>query len=313
MPVAHDGATTRQRRGPSRRTILLAGAAGGVGAAAAATVAALSDSPSTPGYALRRSASSPVPAVLAGPGVTRVERVYSHARGRHVNLVLVLPVHAPPQGMPMSLLLHGLGGSARSAPADGLESRLSAQVTSLEVPPFGFIAVDGGDNYWHEHQRGDDPMAMLLDEVPAWLLERGLGGQDGTPFAATGTSMGGFGAFVYARRQRERGIELNAIAAISPAFMTSWTEAHRRKAFRNETDWTSLDPLRHLQATRGIPTAVWCGDQDRFITGVREFIQLTRPEVGYTGPGRHNGAFFRSTVPGLVAFLGKHAPGATSS
>ncbi|MFD1050542.1 hypothetical protein ACFQ1S_35960, partial [Kibdelosporangium lantanae] len=36
-----------------------------------------------------------------------------------------------------------------------------------------FVALDGGDNYWHENQKGDNSMAMLMEEVPQWLRARG--------------------------------------------------------------------------------------------------------------------------------------------
>ncbi|MFF5991632.1 alpha/beta hydrolase [Prauserella flavalba] len=303
MPAERAGSA----RGPSRRTVLLAGAASGVGAAAAITTGVLSDSP-TPASALRRSASSSFPAVFSGPGATVVDRVYSHARGRHVDLVLVLPAREPTPGLPMSLLLHGRNGSARNAAPPGLAHRLGKDISNHRVPPFGFVAVDGGNSYWHEHHPGDDPLAMLLDEVPGWLRERGLGDAKGRPFAVTGTSMGGFGAFVYARRRNERRHPVDAIAAISPALITSWRVMRRRKAFSSEAEWASLDPLRHIGATRGIPTAVWCGEQDPFIGGVRRFIRQARPELAHTARGGHNGKFFRSAVPGLVDFLGLHAP-----
>ncbi|RBM22510.1 alpha/beta hydrolase [Prauserella sp. PE36] len=304
MPAGRDGAA----RGPSRRAVLLAGVASGVGAAAAITTGVLSESSSTPASALRRSASSSFPAVLSGPGATVADRVYSHARGRHVDLVLVLPTRKPPPGLPMSVLLHGRNGSARNAAPPGLAHRLGRDISNGRVPPFGFVAVDGGNSYWHEHHPGDDPLAMLLDEIPGWLRERGLGDAKGKPFAVTGTSMGGFGAFVYARRRNERHDPVDAITAISPALITSWRQMRKRKAFAGEAEWASLDPLRHIGATRGTPTAVWCGEQDPFIKGVRQFIRRARPELAHTAPGGHNGKFFRSTVPSLVHFLGLHAP-----
>ncbi|PXY27495.1 esterase [Prauserella muralis] len=292
---------------PGRRAVLLAGAASGM-AAAAFTAGELggaswSDWSSS---LLRRSAGTAYAAPLTGPGVTRIERVHSHARGRDVTLVLILPTAHPPRGMPMSLLLHGLHGSARGAAPGGLLRRLGTQVTAGAVPPYGFVAVDGGNSYWHEHHRGDDPMGMLLEEVPRWLRERGLGGRAGRPFACTGTSMGGFGALLYARRRNERRDPLAAVAAISPALMTSWEEMRKRNAFHNEADWASMDPLRHIHATRNVPTAVWCGTEDPFITGTRRFIRRAQPEIGHIAPGGHDGEFFRSTVPGLVGFLGRH-------
>lgn len=126
---------------------------------------------------------------------------------------LLPPGRREPRGLPMSILLHGLHGDARHAAVGNLPEVLAAAVAKGSVPAFGFVAVDGGDNYWHENVPGDDPMAMLLDEVPRWLKERGYG----EPFAVTGVSMGGFGSLLYARRRAERGDPIAAAAAISPA------------------------------------------------------------------------------------------------
>ncbi|MEV8613572.1 alpha/beta hydrolase-fold protein [Amycolatopsis sp. NPDC051373] len=288
----------------SRRTAIAAGGAGlGVAGLAAATAAGL-----TPlGQALQVlgvTTDSPVTQV----GSLRVERVRSAARGRDVDLVLFLPSKKPPPDLPMSLMLHGLHGNARSAAPSGLLKELATDVARKAVPAHGYVAVDGGDNYWHEVRPGDDPMAMLLEEVPRWLAARGLGGAHGLPFACAGVSMGGFGAMVYGRRRAERRQPPEAVAAISPALITNWPEMAKRHIFTGQTDWTSLDPLRHLTALRGIPTALWCGTEDSFITGVRRYIAATHPAVGYTAKGIHSDTFFHSVVPSLVSFVGKHVP-----
>jgi S-formylglutathione hydrolase FrmB len=233
----------------------------------------------------------------------RVEHVYSAARHRDVTLAFYLPAGASPRGLPMSILLHGLHGDARHAAIGDLADVLASAVAKGSVPAFGFVAVDGGDNYWHENSPGDDPMAMLLDELPGWLKERGYG----EPFAVTGVSMGGFGALLYARRRAERGDPIAATAAISPGLITTWPEMAKRKAFKNEGEWASLDPLRHLQATGPTALGVWIGDHDRFIDGTRQFIREVRPEVGTVKPGGHDDGFYRKVTPDVVQFLAKYA------
>ncbi|MGW4484819.1 alpha/beta hydrolase [Amycolatopsis sp. NPDC004368] len=289
----------------TRRTLLAAGVAG-VGAAGVAVAAASGGAPV--GEALRVLGVTTVsPAVPTGPaGVLRVERVPSAARGRDVDLVFFLPTKKPARGLPMSLMLHGLHGTARTAAPSGLLKQLAADVARKAVPAHGYVAVDGGDNYWHEVHPGDDPMAMLLEEVPRWLAARGLGGAHGLPFACAGVSMGGFGAMVYGRRRAERRQPPDAVAAISPALIASWPEMAKRHIFTGQADWTSLDPLRHLSALRGIPTALWCGTEDAFITGVRRYIAATHPAVGYTAKGIHSDTFFHSVIPSMVSFVGKH-------
>jgi S-formylglutathione hydrolase FrmB len=293
------------RRRVSRRSALIAGASGlGVAGLAVGTATGAVPFSQALQRALGVASSTPVTQL----GSVRVERVYSAARGRNVDLVFLLPSKKPPHGLPMSLMLHGLHGTARNAAPSGLLKQLASDVARKAVPAYGYLAVDGGDNYWHQVHPGDDPMAMLLEEVPQWLRARGLAGPDGLPFACAGVSMGGFGAMLYGRRRLERRQPPEAVAAISPALITSWPEMAKRHIFTGMTDWTALDPLRHLTALQGIPTAVWCGTEDSFITGVRRYIAATRPVIGYTAKGKHSDAFFHSVVPSLVSFVGKHLP-----
>ncbi|ANN19662.1 esterase [Amycolatopsis orientalis] len=293
------------RRWLSRRSVLIAGASG-LGVAGLAAGTASGALPFSEALQRALGVASPTPATQLGS--PRVERVYSEARGREVDLVLMLPTKAPPKGLPMSLMLHGLHGTARHAAPTGLLKQLGSDVARKAVPPFGFVAVDGGDHYWHENQPGDNPMAMLLEEVPRWLAARGLGGRDGLPFAATGLSMGGFGALLYTRRRLERRRPPAAVAALAPALITSWAEMSKRRAFRDATDWGSMDPLRHIEITKKVPTGIWCGTEDPFIGGVRKFIDEARPAVAHTARGKHGDAFNRTVVPSLIAFLGKHVP-----
>ncbi|MEU0884220.1 alpha/beta hydrolase-fold protein [Lentzea sp. NPDC005914] len=239
----------------------------------------------------------------AAKATVRIERVYSAARHREVTLAFYLPTGSNPRGLPMSILLHGLHGDARHASIGDLADVLSSAVAKGSVPAFGFVAVDGGDNYWHDNVPGDDPMAMLLDEVPGWLRERGYG----QPFAVTGVSMGGFGALLYARRRAERGDPVAATAAISPGLITTWPEMAKRRAFKDEGEWASLDPLRHLKSTGPTALGVWIGDRDRFIDGTRRFIHDVRPEVGTVKAGGHDDGFYRKVTPDVVQFLAKYA------
>ncbi|GAB3581459.1 alpha/beta hydrolase-fold protein [Amycolatopsis endophytica] len=302
--MTEDEATAPRRR-PSRRSVLIAGASGlglaGVAAGAATGVLPVSEAVQR---VLGVASSSPATQL----GAARVERVWSHYRNRMVDLVTLLPTKSPPRNLPMSLLLHGLRGRARTAAPTGSLNELASQVARKRTRPYGFVAVDGGDNYWHENIPGDDPMGMLLEEVPQWLRERGLGGTDGLPFACTGMSMGGFGSLLYARRRAERRQPVSALALLAPALMLSWTEMAKRRAFHDEADWASMDPLRNPTATAGVPTAVWCGTEDAFISGARRFIATTRPEIGYTARGKHGDSFNRTVVPSMVGFLGRHRP-----
>ena len=289
----------------SRRSVLLAGVSGlGIAGLAAATASGTLPFSEPLQRGLGVASLSP----RGQLGFTRVETVHSAARGREVELVTILPTRTPVTGLPVVLLLHGRGANAREAAPTDLTSRLSAEVARGAFPAFGFVAVDGGDSYWHEHLPGDDPMGMLLEEIPAWLRDRKLGGTDGTPFACAGNSMGGFGSLLYARRRGERNDPVAAVAVMAPALITTWAEMSKRNAFRDASDWASMDPLRNVDALRGVPTGMWCGTQDPFVEGVRRYLAAARPEVGFTGPGTHSDAFNRSVMPSLIGFLGRHAP-----
>ncbi|MBL1074387.1 hypothetical protein JK358_08250 [Nocardia sp. 2] len=301
------GENTTDARRFSRRSLF---ASTGLLGLAAAGVAAVSANAAAGGEGVQRTLQAGYPldgkTAFGIDSTIRSERLFSAARGREVNVVTILPPTVPHEGLPMSLLLHGLHGNAHEAAVGGLADVLAAGVATRLVPAFGFIAVDGGDNYWHEHYSGDDPMRMLLDEVPQWLAARRLGGAAGEPFACTGVSMGGFGALVYSRRRAERGRPANAIAAVSPGLLTSWPEMSKRNAFSNPDEWAGLDPLRNIDKLGPSPIGLWCGDRDKFIDGARQFIGSARPEIGRITPGGHTEEYWRTITPDVVGFLGRH-------
>jgi pimeloyl-ACP methyl ester carboxylesterase len=239
-----------------------------------------------------------------------IERVRSAARGRSVDLITVLPDDLHQPDLPVCLMLHGRLSSAHRTLAGGAMTSFLARATEQgQVPPFAFVAVDGGNTYWHSQPDGDDPMAMLLDEVPRWLAERGLGGPDAQPFACAGVSMGGFGALVYARRRRERGQPLRAVAGISPALFLTWAVMSKRRAFTNAAEWAALDPHRHLNALGNLPVGVWCGTEDHLcIDGTRQFIREAKPVVASLTHGGHDEAFYRKALPDVIRFVGGYLP-----
>ncbi|GDY31487.1 alpha/beta hydrolase [Gandjariella thermophila] len=298
-----DGDRPAARPRLGRRTLLAA--AGITGIAVSGLAASATRAPNPGGATVRRALEAAGSAVTGYRPVTRVEQVFSRARGRLVTMLTILPPGVPAGGIPVSLLLHGLNGNARYAAVGGMPTVLADLVSRGVVPPFAFVALDGGNNYWHEAHPGDDPMAMLLDEVPGWLAQRGLGAR-GVPFACTGVSMGGFGALLYGRRRAERRQPAQAIAAISPALLTSWTEMDKRHAFTDAAQWAALDPLRNLDKLGPQPIGVWVGDHDRFIDGTSRFIREVKPEVGVITSGAHNDALYRKVVPDAIRFLGRH-------
>lgn len=241
------------------------------------------------------------------PSVVTVERVRSQARRREVDLVTVTPEGGPRTGLPVCVVLHGRYRPARGA-VRNLPEWHSTAVSAGTVPPFAIVTVDGGmDNYWHGHP-GDDPMGMLLEELPHWLSERGLAGPDGAPFAAAGLSMGGFGTLLYARRRHELGLPLRAASVVSPALFTRWSEVRERRAFADEAEWAALDPLRHVDELGGVRLGVWSGTEDLFVEGTRELVERAEPEKVLIGPGVHEDPYFDTAFPRAVEFVGRWAP-----
>lgn len=294
---------------PTRRQLLL-GTAGTLGAAglAGAGGALLSR-----GERGDEETASPVPQRVPTPSggttaardtVTTSEWIHSPARGRKVRLVTVLPAGAGRGKLPVCVGLHGLRGTAQWWSDQGVR-HLLASAWSTGVSPYAVVAVDGGDNYWHPFNPADDPMRMLLTELPQWLRARGLGGPEGLPTVVAGVSMGGTGALIYARERHRLGRPLLGAAALSPGLFLNWRAASRRP-FRDPADWAAHDPMLFGPELASTPTGVWCGDRDPFVTATRHYIATARPEVGRVSPGRHDGTYYASVLPDVFGFLGRH-------
>jgi hypothetical protein len=230
------------------------------------------------------------------PGETTVERLHSVARARDVDLVIMRPAGTYRGPLPVCLMLHGRGGTARGFIDFGIPRVLAAAVAD-GTRPFAIAAVDCGDGYFVRHPE-DDPLRMLTDEVPGWLSARGL---DETTVAALGISMGCFGALNLARHR-----ELRAVAAASPALFRRWPDARTRKAFANEREWQSYEPLRHTAEFRKVPLGVWCGTEDSFVDSARELINKTRPEIHAITRGEHSAGYWLRVLPAMMRFVGAH-------
>ena len=291
---------------PLGRRTVLAGTAGLAGLAGVSALVATAGARS-PAPLAQRVPPRPLPS----PGrdaVSTTEWVASAARNRSVRLVLTAPVGVDRTTLPVCVALHGLRGNAAFYADTGIRHALG-EAWSSGVPPFVVAALDGGDNYWHPFRPDDDPARMLLDELPRWLLDRGVGrvGPDapGVPSLVTGVSMGGAGALLYARERASRGLPVRAAAVMSPGLFTDWRVASRRP-FAGIDDWAANDPLRFFGELATTPTGVWVGDRDPFVDATRRFLALARPAVGSVTPGKHDGTFYASVLPAVLRFLGEH-------
>ena len=282
----------------SRRSVLLGGL-GGLGVVGAAGAGALADV--LPGGARLRyllgmtGPDGEVPDVPAGP--VEVERVRSAARGREIDLVVMRPAGSPRE-LPVCLALHGRGANARTHLDMGIPKFLTAAVRD-GVPPFAVVAVDGGDSYFVARDDRDDPLRMLVEELPGWLRGHGLA----APVSAFGISMGAFGALRYLRERRD----LRAVGVVGPALFRSWADAKGRNAFRDEQQWAAHEPLRHTGDIAGVRLGVWCGTDDPFVDSARQLVDRTHPKVAAIGPGAHEGGYFLRVMPEVLRFVGHRA------
>jgi pimeloyl-ACP methyl ester carboxylesterase len=240
-----------------------------------------------------RPSKAAVTAVPPGPVV--VERVYSAARGKHVNLVTMRPagVRGP---LPVCLVLHGRGGNANDYIQFGLPRLLTAAARQ-GVPPFAAAAVDCGRSYFMDID-GDDPMRMLVEEVPRWLAQRRFA----APMAVLGFSMGGWGALNLARRRPG----LRAVALASPALFQEWAVAQTREVWADEAQWSEYEPLRHVDGLTGTPIGLWCGTEDSFAAPAREFVEQAHPEFAAITRGAHDGDYWHRVLPEIMRFVGAH-------
>jgi S-formylglutathione hydrolase FrmB len=255
-------------------------AAGGVVAAGAAGVALL------PGSVTNRLGLGPDPDPYipdAPEGEIRLETVRSEARGQDVQLFTAVPAgHGDGAGLPVVIVLHGATGRPADYQGFGLGRFLTAAVQA-GTPPFVLAGADGGLSRW-EPAGTDDPQAMVVEEMPDWLAERGF---DADRRAVWGWSMGGYGA---ARLAEEYPDWARAAALFSPAVAPG------------DAAFAEVDRLA------GLPLSVCCGEQDRLYENVRAFVDAlpTDPEMVTYGDGRHTRVYWNDQTLDAFAFLGRH-------
>lgn len=232
----------------------------------------------------RRLGGEGTPFVPDAPeGAVRLERIRSKARGREVGLFTAVPAgHGDGAGLPVCLVMHGASATTADFRGFGLPRFLSAAVAA-GARPFVLAGVDGGRIRW-ERSGADDPQAMLREEVPGWLRERGF---DPARPVLWGWSMGGYGAL---RLAASAPSSYRAVAAFSPAVARS-------------------DALmRDAPALRGVPLGVWCGSDDALLGEVRALVAaLTRPpQVLDISPGGHTRSYWNAHTLTAFAFLASH-------
>ncbi len=135
------------------------------------------------------------------------------------------------------------------------------------------VTVDGGNGYWNPHP-GDDPMAMVVDELIR--CASGVGSDDPHRIRTMGISMGGYGALLMAEKYPDL---IAAVAAISRAIWTSYPQARAANAgaFDSAVAFADNDAVTHAAQLTGKPVRVASGDQDPFHPGVESLEKALPP------------------------------------
>ena len=232
-----------------------------------------------------RLGREPDPFIPAAPeGRVTVERVHSEARGTDVDSFTAVPAgHGDGAGLPVVVILHGATATVGDFRAFGFGRFLTRSVRD-GASPFVLAGADGGRLRWEKDpSSSDDPAAMVLEELPAWLRERGF---DGGRRALWGWSMGAYGALRLAEREPSWA---RGVAVFSPAI------SQGDAVFAN---------LSRLDAA-GL--GCWCGTDDPFHDATRAFVGAlgAQPAIASFSPGGHTRAYWNDQTLEAFRFLSR--------
>ncbi len=198
--------------------------------------------------------------------------------------------------VPVCVWLHGRGDRASTVVDELKVPNFLSQAIEGGVTPFVVVAIDGGERYWHRRSDGDDPEAMVVDELPLMLQQQGIVAER---WAIAGWSMGGYGALLMA----ERHPKFTAVAASSPAVWFRSGDT-RSGAFDSVDDFASYDVLA---SRKSLPAAVRIdrGIEDPFASTAAVMLNKIPGVHGAMVQGAHTMRFWRSALPAQLAFLGR--------
>jgi S-formylglutathione hydrolase FrmB len=260
---------------------LILGSVGVVGVAAAGAAAW----PLLPGRIKGLVTPDPDPYIPdAAEGQFKLETVFSESRGTDVDLFTAVPAgYGDGAGLPVVIVLHGATGRPNMYQGFGLPRFLTAAVEA-GARPFVLAGADGGLLRWEPQPSGDNPQAMVLEEMPEWLSDRGF---DADRRAVWGWSMGGYGALRLAETDPGWG---RATAAFSPAISPG-------DAVFAEQSKLAVQPL-----------GLWCGTDDSFYDAVRELADTLSPppEIASFSEGGHTRVYWNDQTIETLTFLASH-------
>jgi S-formylglutathione hydrolase FrmB len=228
-------------------------------------------------------------------GITRRSGKFRSAarKGTTVSYEILLPPgHPDPAGLPVCLALHGRTGNHRTAVSGLHLDRALASVVKTGSAPFAIVAMDGGDHtYWHRRADGDDPQAMLTDEL---LPRLGAMGMRTSRFAVIGWSMGGYGALLLAETLGRSRVAF--AAADAPALWLHPGDS-APGAFDDAEDFRRHDVFAGRDRLAGIPVRVVCGRSDPFLVATKAFVADVPDLAGADYPaGGHDDKVWSATA-----------------
>ena len=291
-----------------RRELLIGGGALGVLVLAGAGGVGLVEEGVLPGRSrLHRAlggcgSKAPVPDVEPGPVVSGSFTSVARS-GADVGWSIAYPPGPDDAALPVCVALHGRGsGHDWAFDTLSLQYVLADAVAKGTSPPFAIATVDGGDaTNWHRRADGDDPPAMITDELLPMLSARGL---DTDPIGLWGWSLGGFGALLLASDLGPSRVA--AVAASSPALWATYS-ATQPGTFDDEADFQAHDLFARTGELDGIPLRIDCGTDDPFAGEARRLrSQLEPTPDGGLRPGCHDEAFWTRSAAAQLEFIGQH-------
>ena len=246
------------------------------------------------------------PMTFSAPGPSVSGRFFSRARRRVVGYTIAWPPgYQPGSRLPLIIALHPFGSDHRDVLTGmSLQHALALQVDGKPLPPMAMVSADGGRGYWNPHP-GDNPAAMVIDELVPLCQRKGLGRN---VIGAMGISMGGYGAILLAEKYPQL---IRAVAAIGPAIWTSYPQARAASpgAYASAAAFTAADVVTHASALAATPVRVACGLSDPFRPGAHAFARALPGAVVDISHGCHGAPFFTAQEPPSLAFLARHLTG----
>lgn len=256
-----------------------------------------SNPPPVPRHAyetLRRPRAAPSMRLSVEPFLLR-----SSLLGRSLREVIVKPAGGS-DGRPLLVLLHGRS----SSPGAFLNAAWLDGLAALGSKAPVLLLVNGGDHsYYHDRADGRWGSYVIREVIPAALRRTAT---DRRRIAIGGISMGGFGSFDLALRQRGR---FCAVGGHSAALWRTAAETPPG-AFDNAADFRRNDVIA-MAASRSKPLGkarVWIdgGDRDPFFSSDRELARVLLEhgqKVSYhTWPGSHSGAYWNKHAAAYLRF-----------